>query len=252
MRRVHPRIGLRDSDVILASYPKSGNTWMRFIWANLVSELELGGREVDFHLLNGEMICDHNRHLYGGLEYHSLPRLVKTHQPFDARVFRGNRILYLHRHPCDVMESYHAFRFAKLRRSRVTQLSLSQFIRDEKYGIPAWGEHVRSWLPNATVVSSYEALREHTASEVSRILSALEIPGIGREAIEDAVKRASLANVRRLEERSGRPDQAIFEDGFRFTRRGEVGGWRSAFDRANRHWVRTEIERLSLSDRFAV
>jgi hypothetical protein len=62
MRGLHPRLGLRESDVILASFPRSGNTWMRFIWANMIAELELGGRVVDFHFVEGEMICDHDKY----------------------------------------------------------------------------------------------------------------------------------------------------------------------------------------------
>ena len=43
---VYPRFELRDSDILLASYPKSGNTWMRFIW--VVPPLSVGFQSDDF------------------------------------------------------------------------------------------------------------------------------------------------------------------------------------------------------------
>ena len=64
---------------------------MRFIWANIISELDLGGQVVDFKLLNGELNADYNRNQYGALEYASLPRLVKTHCEYERRAYERNR-----------------------------------------------------------------------------------------------------------------------------------------------------------------
>jgi hypothetical protein len=252
IRTVHPRLGLRESDVILASFPKSGNTWMRFIWANMVAELELGGCVVDFHSLDGEMVCDHDKYNYGGLEYDGLPRLIKTHHLFDERVFRENRVLYIHRHPCDVMISYHAFRTAKVRRTRVSQLSFSEFLRDPKYGIPAWGRHMQSWLPRATAVVSYEGLREDGCRQVQRVLRDLKIRDVDSDTVEGAVERASFANTRMLEEAFGRPGREKFAPRFKFTRSGTCGAWRGCLDREDLFYVRSEIDRLGFSDRFSL
>jgi hypothetical protein len=248
VRNVHPQLGLRESDIILASFPKSGNTWMRFIWANMIAELEFGGRVVGFHSLDGEMICDHDKYNYGGLEYESLPRLIKTHQRFDERVFRGNRVLYVHRHPCDVMISYHAFRAAKLRRSRVSRMSFSEFLRSEKYGVSAWRRHMESWLPRATVIVSYEKLREDGCREVERVLRDLKIRNVDRDTVEKAVERASFANTRMLEEAFGRPGAEKFTPNFKFTRSGTSGDWNSCFDQEDMLYLRSEVDLRGLSD----
>ena len=248
IRSVHPRLGLRGSDVILASFPKSGNTWMRFIWANVVTELELGPRVVDFHSLHKEIGCDHDEYRYGQLRFECMPRLVKTHQLFSERTFGANRVLYIFRHPCDVMLSYHAFRAAKVRRSRVARMGFAEFIRDQKYGIPGWARHLKSWLPRATAVVSYEALKERPCQEMERVLTDLKIENVDAASIESAVAKSSFPNTRALEERFGRPHDRKFQQGFRFTRGGTSGDWKSQFAREDLDYVRSQIDCLGLAE----
>lgn len=247
LRAFRARLGLRESDVILASFPKSGSTWFRFIWANVISELELGGRTVDFQLLDGEMIAEHDRHWYGPLEY-EFPRLVKTHWRFDERFFGGARSIFLYRHPCDAMVSYHAYRHAKRCKSRVALMNFSEFIRDEKYGLPAWIAHALSWLPQATTVLNYEALRAAAFAEAARVLADLQLEEVAPAVLDLAVERSSFSRTRDLERRLGRPDTENFESGFMFTRDGSSGGWRDAFGEEDLAFVRAEIEHHGLSE----
>ncbi len=252
VRRVHPRFGLRKSDVILASFPKSGNTWMRFIWANIVSELELGGRTIDFRVLDGEMSANHDKFLYGSLEFTSLPRLVKTHERYDRRIFGDSRVVYIHRHPGDVMASYHAFRKAKVQRPS-SRLSFAEFLRHEKYGVRAWARHLESWLPKATTVISYESLKRGGVAEVRRIFDDLGIEGIEDATLEKAVERSSFQRTRELETRYGRPqaESSKFESSFKFTRKGDTGDWRQTFDEDDVRFAREAVTGLGLGDPFA-
>jgi len=55
VRYIRGFMGLRKSDIILAAYPKSGSTWLRFLLCDVGSLLEWNGREVDFETLNKTM-----------------------------------------------------------------------------------------------------------------------------------------------------------------------------------------------------
>lgn len=54
IKKLYPRFGLLPTDIIFGTFPKSGTTWVRFIFANIISLAELDGREVDYDFLNGE------------------------------------------------------------------------------------------------------------------------------------------------------------------------------------------------------
>ena len=247
-RMARPRLGLRDSDVILASFPKSGNTWMRFIWANIIAEQELDGRTVDFYFVERELAWNHDTFQFGSLEIKSLPRLIKTHHLFEERIFGNNRVVYIYRHPGDTLVSCYAFRRAKIRRTRVSRLDFSALLRDGKNGLPAWVRHMENWLPRATSVVRYEVLKEKGYDVVERVLRDLGIANVDPAVLDKAVERSSFENTRAIESKFGRPDTAAFVDDFKFTRKGATGDWRNVFDAEDVHYARSQTEHLGLGE----
>src|SRR5437588_13041373 len=79
------------TDVFLVSYPRSGNTWLRFLLANA-----LRPAQVATFADVGAVVPD----IYDGPDRDLLrrpaPRVLKSHEPFDERY---RRVLYLVRHP---------------------------------------------------------------------------------------------------------------------------------------------------------
>src|SRR5579864_3903338 len=92
-------------DTFLVSYPKSGNTWTRFLIANLVYP----EKHPDFSNIN-ELIPDpealSKRHL-GQLPR---PRILKSHQYFDPRY---ERVICIVRDPRDVVLSEYHFQIKR-------------------------------------------------------------------------------------------------------------------------------------------
>lgn len=250
VRRVRPRYGLRDSDVLLASYPKSGNTWVRFIWANVVALAELGGKTVDFHVLNRELGAEYDNHHYGRLEFEVLPRLVKTHREYSERAFGGNRSVYLYRHPGDVMVSYYHYLAARKDALRHPD-DVSEFLRDEEHGLPAWCRHVAGWTQEADALLSYRELQEGAPEAMGRVLRELGIEGIPPTLLGTAAERSSFEELRTLERERSRPGSPEFEDGYRFMRSGSVGEWREHLDRGDRQYLREMLGRYGLPQRWS-
>lgn len=252
IKKIYPRLGLRDSDIILASYPKSGNTWVRFIWLNTVSLLEFDGKEIDFHLINGPLNAEYDSYSYGDISYKSLPRLVKTHLSYDKR-FNTNKSIYVVRNPGDVMVSYFEYQKAKKSMNLVIN-DLSTFLRSNIYGIDSWCSHVKSWTNQADVIISYESLKDDALNEMRRALTKLGIDkDVNDKVISKAIKRSSFTNMRKIEEKKGRPNmKKKFRVGYKFTRKGSTGEWKQKLNNKDISFIRSKIKEYDLSEFYSI
>lgn len=245
-QKVYPSLGLRDSDIILASFPKSGNTWMRFIWANMVSLMELDGREIDFKYLDSDLIAEYDSHSYGEVEFDCLPRIVKTHRVYDSRAFGENRKIYIVRHPGDVAVSFFEYLKAQVG-CDVGKYGLKRFIRDKEHGVPAWCEHVQDWRSEADVVVKYEEMKAATEATVHRILQQLELCHVDGSTVRKAVKRSSFQVLRSAEEEKGRPREDKFDSDYRFMRSGTTGEWKDQFDEEDKKYLKYQVRRYNIN-----
>jgi Sulfotransferase domain len=163
--------GLTDADVMLASYPRSGNTWMKFMLAEL-----LAGQEIDFN--NNEdivpMVGSHSGApalLPGG------GRLIKTHEPYSPAY---GRAVYLLRDVRDVALSFRNLRGARGFGDEPLDTFLPNFVAGKVGGYGTWENHVTSWLTAAEgdsriFVLRYEDLFDDTVLHLGRVASFLEV-----------------------------------------------------------------------------
>lgn len=249
-QKVYPRLGLRDSDIILASFPKSGNTWMRFIWANMVSLKELGGREIDFRYLMTQMVANYDEFAFGEQTFDILPRLVKTHRRFQANAFEKNRSIYIIRHPGDVMSSY--YEYVNSNKKTSTFSNISDFIRDEEFGVRAWCMHVKSWRKQANIVTSYEDMKRDASKATRQILNEFNLDSISDPVVEEAVRRSSFEKLREIEEDQGRPTEKNFEAGFKFMRKGKIGEWGKRLNLKDLKYIQQQVEEAEIGDLYSL
>lgn len=216
-------------DRFLVSYPRSGNTWTRFLTANLL----FPDREVSFlnidHLIPDVLNVD--RRTLAGIPR---PRLIKSHEYFDPRY---RRVIYIVRDPRDVAVSYYYF---YLKQGFIQDgYPLGQFIKhfvigeiDPEYA--SWGEHVTSWLvtrhgrPNFLFLK-YEDMKANPAQELAKIANFLEIPG----DLERLARAAQLSSADRMRELEARDENRWIgtrskRKDVRFVRTATSGGWRSS------------------------
>lgn len=212
--------GLTGEDLFIASFPRSGNTWVRFVLADLATDAEQDFESVERAIPNvGWHACAPALTGWGG-------RMIKTHEP-HRREYR--RAIYLVRDFRDVLISaYRAYR------PDPDDLSeLDQFVDafGSRFSSPygAWVDHVRSWTSASSAdegiaVHRFEDLR---ADPVAGIRGLAEFAGIStseqrisaalaRNTSED-MRQREHANLKFLEQSFGRMSLGV--------REGAAGRW---------------------------
>jgi hypothetical protein len=217
------QVSVRDDDRFLVSYPKSGNTWMRFLLAKLIAG------DADFGSIE-KTIPDIYRHSDLQLAPISSPRLLKSHEYFDPRY---QTVVYLVRDPRDVVLSY--FHHHRKFRLEFGELPIDDFVavflegRLDRYG--SWRKNVGSWigtrgLDDLFCLLRYEDLRRDTATELTKAALHLGLKA-DPDAIADSVRFCEFSRMQQIERQHGRQWQALrgTRQDLAFVRKGQVGAW---------------------------
>lgn len=219
---------LNDSDVYLASYPRSGSTWLKF----MLYEAFIG--EVANFTSDFETIPPVGRHFKVLPLLPGKKRLLKTHEAY-RRVFR--KAIYLVRDDRDVVLAEYAF----MRLRGVERQGFDSFLerhlkgKTHGFGFGSWDQNVKSWLDaqkmpeNDIHVVRYEDLRMNTEEVFTHILEFLEAPK-PREVVRRIVENNSIERMRATEDKVRGPRFKAWRNNYshevRFVRTGLVGGWR--------------------------
>src|SRR6267154_4705553 len=136
--RIERDITIFPDDVFLTSYPRSGNTWTRFLVGNLVHQSE----PVTF--LNLEQIVpDMYKHADRTLRSLPRPRIMKSHECFDPRY---KKIIYVVRDPRDVaVSNYH---WEMKQRSMGDSYPIVTFVT--RWMQPVYWDRLGSWRDHVT------------------------------------------------------------------------------------------------------
>lgn len=186
--------GLKAEDVFIASFPRSGNTWMRFVLADIFA-----GERISFRSV--EEIMPGVGHHEGAPGYaRGGGRLIKTHEPWRPEYRRG---VYLVRDVRDVLMSYYRMH-QSLQPDLALDTFVDRFVRGQVDGYGSWQDHVEGWLGAAgngcdLLVIRYEDLRADPIPEFQKAAAF-----VGTEVDADRVQRAlddnSVENLREREQ----------------------------------------------------
>lgn len=217
----------RPDDVVIVSYPKSGSTWLRFIMANLLSDLLLDrSKEVDFlgaQLLVPEISREAEK---GGAKFNELPspRILRSHSLYNTSF---PRVVYLMRDGRDALISY----YHHFRKFNGFEGTLKDFICSDARGVE-WCEHVDSWIYHTPPLSDlciikYEDLLSNTVRE---ILKVVQFVGLDYEEnrIYEAVEKSNFGRMREIERKDGLGYVEVGRREIYFVRKGTIGEWREA------------------------
>lgn len=251
------------SIVWLASYPKSGNTWLRMFLANYlmnreeplplndVAKLGFGDANPALYARVAKRPIDPSDHraclalrprvLAAITANRADVNLVKTHNArttafgtelVPAAVTRA--AIYIVRHPLDMALSY-ARHYAMTVEHVVEAIQRDDHvITGDRGSVPqylgAWATHVRSWtrprdFPVLTL--RYEDLLDDPATGFARALRHLGLP-VEDERLARAVRFSSFGELKAQEETTGFVEQSA--NGVSFFNQGKAGQWRERLD----------------------
>src|ERR1700736_5647469 len=128
-------------DTFLVSFPRSGNTWTRFLVCNLIN----ADNPVTFAGLESRIpeIYDVPDRV---LRAFPRPRIVKSHECFDPRY---KKVIYIVRDPRDVaVSNYHwELKLRSVKEGYPIEDFVPRWMAPEFWPrIGSWGDHVGSWL----------------------------------------------------------------------------------------------------------
>lgn len=222
-QRIYQRWGMTSvgnmdpQDIVIAGYPKSGNTWFQNLVAGIVYGLDArySTDSLVQHLVPDIDVYDYYRR-YG------TPTFFKSHQ-FPQPRFR--RVVYLLRDGRDVMVSYYHYLVAHYG----DNLSFEQLVRDGDDKGHKWHEHVEAWLANPycadMLIIRYEDLRTHGPWELSRLCEFIDRHET-EESLAAVYEQASFQNMRQRETWDHWDHRPWWPKDRHFVRRGQVGSYK--------------------------
>ncbi|XP_061348761.1 cytosolic sulfotransferase 15-like [Gastrolobium bilobum] len=238
-----------DSDVIVATIPKSGTTWLKALTFAIVNRHR-------FSTLENHPLLTSNPHdlvpffeytVYGDthdqvpdLSNMTEPRLFGTHIPFPSlakSIKESNcRIIYICRNPFDTFVSTWIFM------NKIKPESLPAFALEEAFemyckGIigfgPSWNQMLGYWnesiaRPHKVLFLKYEDLKQDVNFHVKRVAEFLGCPFTREEessgVIENIIQLCSFEKMKELEANKSGTFGRNFEKNYLF-RKAEIGDW---------------------------
>jgi len=221
----------------IASYPRSGNTWTRFLLTYAVFgesagdwNIDVNRACVDAHYWAPSLPMCRNPEYRAGVEASMAQELrtgvrnLRKHWPLGDQHYilkthfklseehpllrETNRAVYLLRHPLLVARSSHAFYTMLGFESRPLDIYLEEFIdhggdpRMIAQGFGTWAENRKSWLTSDRVEVlevRFEDLRSDTPGQLTKMLDFLGLESSTARA-ETAAQLASQDRLSALEE----------------------------------------------------
>ncbi|XP_010271910.1 PREDICTED: cytosolic sulfotransferase 15-like [Nelumbo nucifera] len=236
-----------DRDIILATLPKSGTTWLKSLVFATVNRTKYSFSDNPLLTANPhELVPFFELKLYTDNQLPNLsnishPRVFATHIPYqllpETTKNSNCRIIYLCRNPRDTFISSWHFVNKSSRRESLGPLSLEEAFEWFCNGVipfgPYWNHLLGYWnesltRPRNVLFLRYEELKEDIVSQLRRIADFLGCPFSleeGRQGvIEEIVRLCSFESLRNLEVNKTGCFIPGYESNSLF-RRGEVGDW---------------------------
>jgi aryl sulfotransferase len=247
---------MRDNIVWLASYPKSGNTWLRIFLANLVQ----GNNDFENPIINLPLssIASNRRLFDEAVGYPSSdlyhdeiaalrstayqyisPEIDKTYYMKIHDAYQPSRAsqkaIYLIRNPLDVVVSFAAHRNRSIDETLQFMSKMDAKLARKKSGLSqqlcqpllSWRRHVLSWVDNPDIpvhVVRYEDMLTNPLATFTGVIVFLGL-SFDSLSIQRAFQLSDFEHLKKYEAKHGFNEKSAKAKCF--FRQGQSGGWRS-------------------------
>lgn len=185
----------------LVSFPRSGNTWLRFIFANLFKANHIDS--VDYSNLNLIMPTDIKQitKFDYSLLLNNAPIFLKEHSNYYNINLSFNKTIYLKRNFLDTIQSYWYFLTNK---EPLLFDNFDEFIRTYWRYCGTYSNHIQSLekIKNSSKsvhIINFEELYSDTFSTVSHCLNYLEID-FSDQKINQAIEASNYAQLKKFKQ----------------------------------------------------
>ena len=193
---------INNRKILIYGYPKSGNTWLRFLVYNYHSLL------LDFSRNNTltykELNSLQNNVMDRGdtnLPINDFPFIYRTHAIHNKSYSLFDYKIYIHRNPLDTLiSSYYFYRNRKVPFPDYPRYLLPKLHDIDfyvKYNIESWIRYYRISIKNADHVINYSDLREDTHVVFTDMVNSLGWR-FDKRCIDKAIKLSSFQSIQNM------------------------------------------------------
>ncbi|XP_062919093.1 sulfotransferase 1C2-like [Mobula hypostoma] len=256
-------IQAKPDDVLIATYPKAGTTWMQEIVDLIMmnGDVQKCRRAPIFQRIPFLEICSPAFQSTGLDQIKKLqsPRIIKTHLPFQKvpKSFREQncKVIVVARNAKDNMVSY--FHFHRMNQVMPEPGTWEEFLQMFIEGQISWGswyDYNLDWWEarkkHRILFIFYEDIKENPRREILKVadflgktLDEAALESVVHNSLFSVMKENPMTNYTTL------PYTVFNQDISKFMRKGEVGDWKNQFTVAqNEHFDKDYAEKMGKSD----
>ncbi|XP_032635533.1 amine sulfotransferase-like [Chelonoidis abingdonii] len=232
---------IRDSDVFVVTYPKSGTVWTQNILSLIYHEGHRDGTE-NIKIIDRVPWLEYNIH---NMDYVHCPslRLFATHLPYylvprDLKNRRA-KVIYVARNPKDVAVSYFHFSSISVLLETIPDFNvfLERFLAG-KVLAGSWLDHIRGWSTHKDdfniLFLTYEEMKKNLRGAVLKIckflgkqLNEKELDMVVEKATFDQIKTDPRANYDLWQIANSMLANLLEPSKGHFLHKGTVGDWKN-------------------------
>ncbi|XP_006868145.1 PREDICTED: bile salt sulfotransferase-like [Chrysochloris asiatica] len=237
MKRNRDEFVVRDEDVIMVTYPKSGSHWLAEIVSLIYSKGDISW--VQSVALWYRTPWIESIHGAESIPKEQGPRMYSSHLPiqlFPKSLFVSKaKVIYLIRNPRDIITSgYHFFKALKTVKNPESFEQYLEWFLQGNVIFGSWFDHIQGWLSmkgkENFLIISYEELQQDTRATVERIsqflgkeLSPEEFNSILKNVSFEVMKENKMSNFSLV------PEMFMDHTKGKLMRKGISGDWKNHF-----------------------